>query len=184
MSKLTDKQQRFVKEYLIDLNASAAALRAGYSKKTAFRAGQVNMQNGAIQAAVRAAIDKRSKRTEIKQDDVVKELARIAFGNLANVCDWSDEGVFLKDSKELPEHLTTTVNEVTAKKVTITKDGYENETVNTRIKLKDPMKALDMLARHLGMFAADESEKAKTTARAALEAIPREELVSLVKKTA
>ncbi|MEA1921167.1 MAG: terminase small subunit [Pseudomonadota bacterium] len=62
-ARLTPKQQRFCEEYLIDLNASDATRRAGYSPKTAFRSGQENMQKHAIKAAIQKAISVRSDRT-------------------------------------------------------------------------------------------------------------------------
>ncbi len=77
--KLTAKQKLFVDEYLIDLNASAAARRAKYSPRTAFRIGQENLQKPAIQAAIQLRMADREKRTEITQDRVLQEYARIAF---------------------------------------------------------------------------------------------------------
>lgn len=72
--KLTPKQMRFVEEYLVDLNASAAARRAGYSAKTANRIGPELLGKTCIRDAIEKAQVKRSVRTGITQDDVVKEL--------------------------------------------------------------------------------------------------------------
>ncbi|MCW5155577.1 terminase small subunit, partial [Burkholderia cenocepacia] len=72
MSKLTAKQQMFVDEYLVDLNASAAARRAGYSEKTARAIGIENLQKPAIRAAVDAAMKKRGERTRMTADEVLK----------------------------------------------------------------------------------------------------------------
>ena len=71
MKKLTAKQQRFVAEYLIDLNATQAAIRAGYSEKTAYSIGQENLTKPEIAAAVAAAQAERSERTEVTQDYVL-----------------------------------------------------------------------------------------------------------------
>ena len=79
-AKLTEKQQRFVEEYLIDLNATQAAIRAGYSAKTADQQGSRMLANVKVQQAISVAMAERSKRTGINQDRVVLELARIAFG--------------------------------------------------------------------------------------------------------
>ena len=68
---MTPKQQRFVAEYLIDLNATQAAIRAGYSEKTARFIGAENLTKPNIAAAVAAAVAKRSERTEITQDYVL-----------------------------------------------------------------------------------------------------------------
>ena len=75
--KLTAKQKQFCQEYLIDLNASAAARRAGYSPRTAFRAGQENMQKPAIQETIQKAIEERSNRTQITADQILQALKDI-----------------------------------------------------------------------------------------------------------
>ena len=72
--KLTPKQERFVEEYLVDLNASAAARRAGYSAKSANRIGPELLGKTCVREAIEKAQVKRSVRTGITQDDVVKEL--------------------------------------------------------------------------------------------------------------
>ncbi|MDI9853820.1 terminase small subunit [Comamonas sp. 17RB] len=77
--ELTPKQARFVAEYLIDLNATQAAIRAGYSAKTAASQGARLLKQGGVARAVQAAQQARAVRTEITQDRVLQELARIAF---------------------------------------------------------------------------------------------------------
>ena len=81
MAKLTPKQKAFAAEYLVDLNAAAAATRAGYSERTARAKGYVLLQNPDIQGEIRAGMAQRAKRLEISQDMVIQELARIAFFN-------------------------------------------------------------------------------------------------------
>lgn len=76
--RLTPKQAAFVREYLVDLNASAAARRAGYSKRTARSVGQENLTKPAIAAAIAAAQSERAKRTELTQDYVLNGLRGIA----------------------------------------------------------------------------------------------------------
>jgi phage terminase small subunit len=74
MAKLTDKQAMFVKEYIIDLNATQAAVRAGYSEKTARQIGSDCLSKAVIQDAIQAEMDERSKRTEINQDYVLNTI--------------------------------------------------------------------------------------------------------------
>jgi len=74
MAKLTDKQRDFVEQYLVDLNATQAAIRAGYSEKTAKEAGYENLTKPHIAEAVRGAFEERSKRTEVTQDWVLRTL--------------------------------------------------------------------------------------------------------------
>ena len=73
---MTPKQKTFVEEYLIDLNATQAAIRAGYSEATAYSIGQENLKKPEIAKAIQAAMDERSERTEVTQDyvlDVIKD---------------------------------------------------------------------------------------------------------------
>lgn len=84
---LTEKQKRFVAEYLVDLNATQAAIRAGYSEKTAEVIGYENLRKPQIAAAVDKAIKEREGRTEITQDKVLKELGKVAFAKAADYTD-------------------------------------------------------------------------------------------------
>lgn len=79
MEKLTAKQERFCTEYIIDLNATQAAIRAGYSSKTANRIASENLSKPDIQRKIQELQQERAERTEITQDRVLKELAGIGF---------------------------------------------------------------------------------------------------------
>lgn len=93
---LTLKQERFVEEYLVDLNATAAAIRAGYKETTAAQQGHNLLQKPAIELAVQAAQAARGKRTKITGDQVVSELAKIAFAKADDY--YNDYGLELKTS--------------------------------------------------------------------------------------
>ena len=86
---LTPKQARFVQEYLIDLNATQAAVRAGYSERTANRTGSENLSKPDIQAALQTAMQARQARTEVTQDYVIGKLVEIA-DKAASDCQDSD----------------------------------------------------------------------------------------------
>lgn len=98
---LTDKQRRFVDEYLIDLNATQAAVRAGYSENTARSIGSENFGKPAVAEAIAEAQRERAERTGVTADQVVRELARVAFSDLRKVVtgnghlidpkDWDDD---------------------------------------------------------------------------------------------
>ena len=90
---MTKKQKTFCDEYLIDLNATQAAIRAGYSSKTADRIGPELLGKTCIQENIAKAMAERSKRTGISQDRVIQELARIAFVNPQNVINPKDASV-------------------------------------------------------------------------------------------
>ena len=110
MAGLTDKQQRFVEEYLIDLNATQAAIRAGYSEKTAKSIGQENLTKPDIQKAIEEAKNQVSKRTELTVDMVVngllKEAQDYAEGSTqsARVSAWAHLGKHLGMFKDKVEH--------------------------------------------------------------------------------
>ena len=80
-TKLTPKQEKFIQEYLVDLNATQAAIRAGYSEKTARYIGQENLTKPVIQEAVQEARGKQQERTEVTADLIVKELFKIAMND-------------------------------------------------------------------------------------------------------
>jgi phage terminase small subunit len=144
MQKLTEKQKRFVQEYLVDLNATQAAIRAGYSEKTANRIGAKLVVKSCIQDALQGALEKRSSRVEVTQDRVVKELARIAFIDLRRIFAWGPDGVRLRPSDELTDDEAAVVAEVTETR---------SETGGSlKVKRFDKLKALELLGKHLGMF--------------------------------
>ena len=134
------KQTRFCEEYLIDLNATQAAIRAGYSPDTAGAIGAENLKKPQIQKAIAKAMAARSRRTGVNAERVVMELAKIAFVNAADVI--ADDATL--KSNATPEDLAA-VQSVKVK--SFGEDGVERE-----IKLADKIKALELLGRHLGMF--------------------------------
>ena len=144
MAKLTEKQKRFVEEYLIDLNATQAAIRAGYSPNTAKDIGCENLAKPNIRACIDKEIAERSKRTGINQDRVIRELARLAFVNANDVIDM--EEATLKDGAT--EDDTAAIASVKVKTIP-TKEG---EGIEREIKITDKLKALELLGKHLGMF--------------------------------
>lgn len=77
MPKLTDKQKEFVRQYLVDLNATQAAVRAGYSVKTAYRQGADLLQKTSIREAIEKAQAKRARRVEVTQDYVLSNLVEV-----------------------------------------------------------------------------------------------------------
>ena len=141
---MTPKQALFIQEYLIDLNATRAAIAAGYSPKTAYSIGQRLLKHVEIQGALEEAMKKRGQRTEITQDRILRELARIAFADPRDVSDWGPGGVTLKDSASLSDDDAAAVAEVSQ---TITESGG-----SIKAKMYDKQRALELLGKHLGMF--------------------------------
>lgn len=141
---MTKKQQRFVDEYLIDLNATQAAIRAGYSPDTAQQMGSENLSKPVIRNAIDKAIAERSRRTGISQDRVINEIAKVAFLNPADVIDLNEAAV--KDGAHRED--TACIASVKVKTVP-TDDGVISE---REVKTYDKLKALELLGKHLGMF--------------------------------
>ena len=138
---MTKKQKRFIEEYLIDLNATQAAIRAGYSSDTAYSIGNENLKKPEIKACIDKAMAERSRRTGVNADRVLMELAKVAFVNASDVID-ADTATVKADA--LPED-TAAIQSVKVK--TFGEDGLERE-----IKMADKLKALELLGKHLGMF--------------------------------
>ena len=141
---LTQKQKLFIDEYLIDLNATQAAIRAGYSPRNADKIGSELLGKTRVSDAIKTAMAERSKRTGINQDRILMELAKIALVNPEKVVNF-DEATIREDA--LPEDLAA-VASVKVKRFP-TKDG---EGIEREIKFYDKTKALDLAGRHLGMF--------------------------------
>lgn len=141
---LTAKHRRFVREYLIDLNATQAAIRAGYSRKTARQQGTRLLSNAAIQEEITKGTKDRDFGSEITRDRILKELARIAFGDARKVMSWGPGGVDLIDSKTLTDDEAAQVAEVSQ---TTTQHGG-----TIKLKRFDKVKALELLGRHAGLF--------------------------------
>ena len=141
---MTKKQKRFVEEYLIDLNATQAAIRAGYSPKTANEQGARLLANVSISHAVAKAEAERSKRTGINADRVVKELARIAFAKITDVVHTDDVTI----RRDASEDDLAAVQSVKVKTMNSDKGSSEER----EVKLNDKIRALELLGKHLGMW--------------------------------
>ena len=128
MDKLTDKQKRFVSEYLIDLNATQAAIRAGYAKKTAGSIGQENLKKPEIQKAISEAMLKRQERTELTAEEVIADLREVR-----DIC----------------------MGRKKIRVIEVAKFEGEINTSEIEAKMIDPAganKALELLGKHIGMF--------------------------------
>lgn len=164
MAKLTPKQECFCNEYLKDLNGRQAAIRAGYSEKTADQQAARLLANVKVQKYLQKRKQDRIERTEITQDMVLFELANIAFSNVADYAQviekeakieidgnlipvFDDDGNPVK-YKAVEPVLTADLTENQKRALSVIKkgrDGFE-------IKTYDKVRALELLGKHLGMF--------------------------------
>lgn len=149
----TPKQKMFVKEYLIDLNATQAAIRAGYSKKTASEQSSRLLGNVKISEAIKSAIEKRSERTELTMDRVLLEYKRLALLDIRKAFDADGE---LKPIHELDDDTAAAIAGIESE------DQYEGVGTDRKkvgvlrkLKLADKRGALQDVMRHLGGFGKD-----------------------------
>lgn len=140
-AKLTDRQKKFCDEYLIDLNATQAAIRAGYSEKTAYSISNELLKKPEIIARIKKRRDDQIKRTEITADRVLLELARIAFVDGSAFATITARG---KVKFTPTDELTNDQRAVIA--------GVKNGKFGTEIKTNDKVRALELLGKHLGLF--------------------------------
>lgn len=143
---LRNKQAVFVREYLIDLNATAAAKRAGYSEKTAHVIGQENLRKPAIKEAISEAMNARSKRTEITADRVLIELGRLAFLDIRKA--FNADGSL----KPIHEFDDDTAAAIAGIEVSETSGGDGSAGTLKKIKLSDKRASLELCGRHLQMW--------------------------------
>lgn len=164
MAELTPKQARFVSEYLIDLNATQAAIRAGYSEKTANEIGAENLAKPSIKAAIDAAIQSRTIETKIDANWVLKRLADEAEADIADLYD--DNGNILPVKQwpkiwrqGLVQGIETETTRPKGSKGTgqwrgKTQDVHDEddpaeETIVTKIKLDSRIKRTELIGKHV-----------------------------------
>lgn len=136
-------QRRFVDEYLVDLNATQAAIRAGYSEHTAGSQGQRLLTNVEIQAAIGRRSQDRARRTEITADNVMRKVAEMAFANLDAFVTWEggkSNKIALRPASEISPGQMSALQEIAE-----TREGL-------RVKMADRMPALTLLFRHLRLL--------------------------------
>lgn len=140
---MTKKQELFVAEYLIDLNATQAAIRAGYSAKNADKIGSELLGKTRVQQAIAKAMAERSKRTGVNQDRVVLELAKLAFINITDVVD--SQGKIKENATKEDKSCIESIKYKESSSDT-------GSSVEREVKIGSKLKALELLGKHLGMW--------------------------------
>jgi len=138
--ELTPKQQSFVEEYLVDLNATQAAIRAGYSGKTARQTGAENLSKPAIKAAIAHHRTERCERTKVDADWVLHELATLAKANILDYLKMQSDGTVKVDLSKVTRDQAAAIAEVTV-------DALAGGT-RIKFKLVDKLRTLDLLGKH------------------------------------
>lgn len=141
--QLSEQRQRFVDEYLIDLNGTQAAIRAGYSPKTAQEQASRLLSNVMVQQAIAKRMAERSKRTGINQDRVVLELAKIALVKMTDIVDSQGRIKSTATDDDL-----ACIESVKYKE----SESDTGSSVEREVKIASKLKALELLGKHLGMW--------------------------------
>lgn len=152
--KLTAKQERFVAEYLIDLNATQAAIRSGYSAKTAEWIGPQLLTKSHVAAAVAAAQQERGAETKITAARVLQEIARLAFFDPRKLLTSDGEPVPIQDLDDDTAAAIAGLETATEKE-----RGGEGVTYIRKYKIADKNNALEKLSKHLGLYQLDNHQK-------------------------
>lgn len=141
---LNEMQRRFCDEYLIDLCGKQAAIRAGYSPKSADAQASKLLTQGKVSARIEGLMAQHSKRTGVTQERIIRELARIAFADATDLINMDDatilEGVSRDDS--------AVIQSVKVKKIPVD-DGF---IIEREVRMADKVKALELLGRRHRMF--------------------------------
>ena len=147
------RQKRFVDEYLVDFNATQAAIRAGYSKKTAHSIGSENLRKPEISEAIEAQ--------KMQAEEVLVRLSDIARGDVKDLMSISSVGFEfdLMQRNESGEKVinpkTKLIKKIKQKVTTILprrEDGDEREIVETELELYSALEALSLLGKHHKLF--------------------------------
>ena len=162
MPKLTEKQKRFVEEYLIDLNATQAVIRAGYSTKRASEQGYQLLQKDTVKEAIDIAIAERANRTHISQDRVLQEIALIAFSNgsdfakVVSKTEIDEDGNIVHDPITGEPKTFFDIELVPTEQLTREQQSaiacIKQGKFGIEVKPCDKLKALELLGKHLGLF--------------------------------
>jgi phage terminase small subunit len=155
-NELTGKQALFIKEYLVDLNATRAAIAAGYSERTAEAAGSRLLRHVKVGAEIEKQVADRKQRLSISADAVLQELANIAFANMMDYITVQGRDAYV-DMSRVTREQAAAIQEITSETYV---DGYEGKgeekkpvlVKRTRFKLADKRASLELLGKHLKLF--------------------------------
>jgi phage terminase small subunit len=149
---LNKRQCRFVQEYLVDLNGTQAAIRAGYSAKTAAEQAFDLLRKPQISAAITGAEADRAIRTGVTQDRVIAEMARLGFANMLDYIAVQADGTAYVDLEHLTRDQAAAIAEMTVEEFKDGRGEDARDVKRVKIKLADKLGPLTQLGRHTGLF--------------------------------
>jgi phage terminase small subunit len=154
--KLTPKQQKFCEEYMIDLNGTQAAIRAGYSAKTAVEQSSRLLINVKIANAISELKQKLSAKTGVTAERLINELAKIGFSNIQ---DYVSGDNLITDISKIPKEQAACIESI---KTVTTVEEYgkvKNTRTQVSIKLYSKINSIELMGKHIGLFERDNLQK-------------------------
>lgn len=152
---LNARERRFVEEYLLDLDPRRAALAAGYAETTAaskaYQWVRKSKEKPHVSIAIEAALADRSKRTQVTADQVMDELAKVGFSNLLDFFSITSDGEPYVDLSSVTREQAAVLAELQVDDYVEGRGDDARDVKRVRVKLHDKLKALEQLAKHLGI---------------------------------
>lgn len=151
--QLTPLRRLFAQEYIKDLNGSESVVRAGFKVKDRLSAASIAYKllgDVRVQDYIRELTKNREERVQLEADYVLEKLRALLEANVADVADFDNGSITIKDSKTLPREVVDAISEIS---INPTEWG-----VKKKIKLVDRVKVIDLAMRHLRLFAEDEQD--------------------------
>ena len=145
------RRERFALEYLVDFNGTAAAIRVGVPPKAAAAEACRLLRDVKVQNIIEKGKAALAARADVKQDEIVRQLRRIAFSNMENFTR-AEGHTRVLDLTSCTRDDLAAVQELTEDATGGSGDGEKRLVLRTKIKLSDRVKALELLSRHLGML--------------------------------
>jgi phage terminase small subunit len=148
---ITPKMERFISEYLKDLNGQAAAKRAGYSVRTAGQIARRILDNEEVQKRLKKKLNRQTRKADVTVERVLNEYAAIAFASPMHYMQVDEKGPYV-DLEDLPEDYAAALSELSFEEVYIGKGPRRKKVRRCRFKLHNKTAALDSLGKYLEMF--------------------------------
>lgn len=154
-ASLTRMQQDFVEYYLVSLNATEAAIKAGFSEKTARAQASKLLTKVNIKAVIEERRKIKMEEIHLEQDKVLAEVAAILFARLDEVIFWSSDAVSFKELEDIPMHARKAIKKITVRTVTRTNDGGESSETTRTVEMHDKVRAAEFMGKYFGLTTGD-----------------------------
>ncbi len=152
-TQLRARYERFCREYIIDLNATRAAIAAGYSKKTAYSMGPQLLKRIEVQELIGKLLAKRSENLDYSAERILTELSKMGFSNMLDfLAPDKESGELILDFSKLTRDQAAAIQEYTIDATGGTGDGERKQVLRTRFKLADKTRALELLGKYRKLF--------------------------------